>query len=143
MPSPVPGSLEEASQRFREFLRSQGWPDEVQWLIPGAVLASKRGHCWINSRKVEGGMALARETYQQGVTQGLGISIEALCQTDSVTFAYVFVPTDQDEAERLLITGLKLSVPLTAQRARVVKNSCWWWALRRLHELPIETFPTR
>jgi hypothetical protein len=109
---PVPDSLDDAFLRFREFLRLQGWPDRMQWLTAGTVLFSKKGHYWIKSRKVGEGMTLARETYQQGVSRGLGISIEALCQTDSVTFAYVFVPTDQDEAERMLIRGLKLSVPL-------------------------------
>ena len=141
--SPVPDPLEEAALRFREFLRTQGWPDQVQWLTAGTALFSKKGHYWINSRKVDEGVAYARETYQQGVKRGLGISIEALCKTEAVTFAYVFVPTDRAEAERLLISGLKLSVPLNPEPARVVGNVFWWWILRRLKELPIDTFPTR
>lgn len=140
---PIPDSFEEASLRFREFLRSQGWPDQVQWLTAGTVLFSKKRHYWINSRKIDEGMILARETYQQGVKRGLGIGIEALCQTDSATFAYVFAPTDQDEAQRLLISGLKLSVPLDSPPAKLVVNPLRWWVLHWLHELPIETFPIR
>ncbi len=140
---PIPDSLEEATLRFREFLRGRGWPDQVQWLTAKTALLSRRGHYWINSRKVKEGMDLARETYHQGVTQGLGISLEALCNSGSVTFAYILVPTDREEAERLLIAGLKLSVPVNPHGARVVKNSFLWWILHSLHELPIDTFPIR
>lgn len=139
----VPDSIEEASLRFREFLRRQGWPDQVQWLATGTALYSKKGYYWIKARKVEESMALARETYQQGVTRGLGIGLEALCNSGAVTYAYVFVPADRDEAERLLMLPLKLSVPLNPHPARVVKSSFLWWILHRLRKLPFDTFPTR
>jgi hypothetical protein len=143
VPFSVPGSLEDAMPRFRDFLRAQGWPDRVQWLTAGTVLCSKKGHYWINCRKPDEGRTFAHETYQQGVRRGLGISIEALCKTDAVTFAYIFAPTDQDEAERMLISGLKLSVPLNFQRAQMVANPFRWWVLHWLHDLPIDTFPMR
>ena len=85
VPSPVPDSLEEATLRFGEFLRAQGWPDKVQWLAPKRALFRKKGHYWINSRKVDEGVTFARETYQQGIKRGLGISIEALCKTKTLT----------------------------------------------------------
>ena len=116
-------SLEEAIPGFREFLQGQGWPDQVQWLASGTVLPSKKGYYWIKSRKSEEGMNVARETYQEGVVLGLGISLEALCNSGSLTFAYVLRPVDRDEAERLFIRDLKLSVPLNPQPARVVKSS--------------------
>ncbi len=140
---PIPDSLEEAIPRFREFLRGQGWPDQVQWLASGTVLPSKKGYYWIKSRKSEEGINVARETYQEGVVLGLGISLEALCNSGSVTFAYVLRPVDRDEAERLFIRDLKLSLPLNPQPARVVKSSLLWSILNWLYELPFDTFPIR
>ena len=138
----VPGSLEEASLRFREFLRSQGWPDQVQWLSTGRVILSSKGQCWINARSVDDGATLALKTYQEGVMRGLGISIEAFCKSDTVTFAYVVVPADQIAAEQMLIGGLKLSVPVNPQQARVVESSFLWWVLGRLNTMPIDKFCT-
>lgn len=96
----VPGSLEEASMRFRGFLRQLGWPDHVHWVARENVLINKKGECWIKGWSSEMSETLARDTYMEGVKRGLGISLAALSKTETATFAYVYVPTHHQEAER-------------------------------------------
>jgi hypothetical protein len=141
-PPSIPNSLEEATVRFREFLRTHGWPDQVQWVSERSFLIGKKGEYWIKPWTNDETLAMTRDKYLEGVKRGLGISISALCRTKSVTFAYVFAPTDREEAARLLIGDLKLSVPVDPCPARLAGNSFLWWFLRCLYQTHTDRFIT-
>lgn len=136
----IPNSLEEASVRFREFLRQLGWPTQVHWVARENVLINKKSEYWMKGWSGEMSEALARDTYMEGVKRKLGSSLTALSKTETATFAYVYVPTDHQEAARLLISGLKLSAPTSPRRARVAGNPLLWWALRRLYQKHTDQF---
>jgi hypothetical protein len=139
---PIPGSFDEAIAGFREFLRAQGLPDQIRWVTQRSVLISSRGFYWIKFQNIADDLAIAHETYVKGINRGMGISINALCKTEANTFAYIFVPEDQEEAERLLIGGLKLSVPINIPKAKLIDNPFAWWALQRMYKMPIELSQT-
>ena len=120
--------------RFRKFLIAQGWPDQVLWISREDLLFDKKGVYWIKSGSGNDPLTVARKIYLEGVNRGLGISLAALCKSKTVTYAYVFVPTDHDEAARLLIGGLKLSISLNPRKARMVGNPLFWWVLRCLYQ---------
>lgn len=128
--------------RFRKFLNTQSWPNQVHWVSKENLLIAKKGDYWIKSVPGDDALTIAREIYMEGVKRELGISLATLCKSKTVTYAYVFVPTDHDEAARLLIGGLKLSIPLNARKARMVGNARFWWVLRCLYQKHTARFIT-
>jgi hypothetical protein len=125
----IPGTPDEAVVRFRVFLRENGWPEQVHWITRESVLISKKCEYWIKARPNHETQSILRATYLEGVKRELGISMAALCKIEASTFAYVFIPADQEEAERLMIDGLKLSTPASSRTAYLAKNSFVWWLL--------------
>jgi len=125
-----PKTLEEAKQKFRGFLRSQNYPEAICWLIPGDVLASAGPQYWV--RKSGAGAEQYRANrYAQGVDRNLGILVEAVCATETETFASVFIPEDDADAQhRLMGPLLKLSCPVQRHSTTEVTNPLYWLWLR-------------
>lgn len=136
--SDPPKTLEGAEQRFRGFLRSQNYPEAVCWLIPGDVLASAGPHYWVRKRGTEAKHYTATR-YAKGVDRNLGILLEAVCATETETFASVFIPEDDADAQyHLMGTLLKLSCPVERQSTTAITNPLRWlwlqWRYGRLSD---------
>lgn len=130
-PNP-PKTLKEAEEKFRAFLRRENYPDAICWLIPGDVVVSAGPHYRVRKRgaKAEEYAALL---YTEGVSRNLGILLEAICATEAETFASVFVPEDDEDAQRHLMGPvLKLSCPVKRHLTTAITNPlCWRWLSRR------------
>jgi hypothetical protein len=87
----LPKTLKEAEQKFTDFLVRQNYPDTVCWLIPGDVAVNIGPHYWVRKRSAEAARYAALR-YAEGVDRNLGILLEAICATETETFASVFVP---------------------------------------------------
>jgi hypothetical protein len=73
----------------------------------------------------------ASKLYQAGLQRGLGISLKAICATDSFTFATIFIPVDEADAMNHLVgRGLKLSCPATLVPASTVRNPFQWLLIK-------------
>ena len=116
-----PRSFAEAEVRFGQFLASNGYPATIGWLKSDHVLVDTPSQRWVD----RGAKALddAKLRYAEGLRRNLGIALYAICATDKVTFASVFVPEDDVDAQyRLMSRGLKLSCPTSRLSASVITN---------------------
>ena len=128
-PDPPP-TLEEAEDRFSAFLASQSYPKTVCWLRQGDVLVDKKRHFWIRVDLGQGAKAAAQR-YSQGLERKLGVELRVICATEAQTFATVFVPQDDLDAQyRLIARGLKLSCPVERYPTSTIRNPLKWLALR-------------
>jgi hypothetical protein len=128
-PDPPP-TLEAALERFSAFLASQGYPKTVCWLRPVDVLVDEERHGWLKQHKAHAAKDAARR-YSQGLDRNLGIELRAICATETQTFAIIFVPQGEVDAEyRLMGLGLKLSCPVERYATAIIKNPLRWLALR-------------
>lgn len=119
-----------AERKFSDFLRSQNYPQKICWLMPGDVLVNKERHYWVRDRKAKSAQCAARR-YAEGIHRNLGILLEAVCSTETETFASVFVPDDDVEAQyHLMGRGLKLSCPVERYPTTATTNPLHWLLLR-------------
>jgi hypothetical protein len=112
----------EARRRFADCLRSQGWPEAIQWVGAGDVQRVSPSEIVVYLRADDDGTAEAERLFERGRRAGLGVMLDAVCTWGDVTCATVSSPRDEREGEleRCPPAGLKLSVavPRLAGTAR-------------------------
>src|SRR4051812_29793615 len=113
-------SFEQAVERLRFFLKSDGLPDVIVWVHPNSVVLV-RDIFFISSAPSDGAWEWARSQYQLGCDRGIGVELGALCQIKGAVCCFVYLPQDEDEAVRhLMPDGLKLIHPVPVPDAQVV-----------------------
>jgi len=128
--SDPPETLAAAVEKFKNFLASQGYPDTIRWLMRENVLVDRQGRFWVRDCETKA-LQHANLRYLEGVGGNLGIALQAVCATDSETFASVFVPSDDmDRQYNLMGRGLKLSCRTPKMSASIVTNPVRWWILQ-------------
>jgi len=131
-----PRTLLAAEEKFRTFLATQDYPTTICWLMPGDVVADRNRHLWVRKRGTEG-TRYATLQYSVGVERNCGVELEAVCATETETFASVFVPEDDVDAQRHLMGRcLKLTCRVERFATSAVTNPLkwrllWWWNARR------------
>lgn len=137
-----PQTLSAAEDKFRTFLETQNYPKAICWLMPGDVVVDIHRHYWVRKREAEG-TKYAAQRYSEGLERKLGVMLQAICATESETFASVFVPEDNLDAQyRLIGRGLKLLCPAERYSTSTVTNPLkwrllWWRNGQRSKELEV------
>jgi hypothetical protein len=125
----LPATLSGAEEKFRTFLASQNYPKVISWTMPGDVVVDAKRNYWVRTRSAKNaGHAALR--YTQGLERRFGIMLKAVCATETVTFAFVFVPIDEADAQRHFMgRGLKFSCPVERYTTSAVTNPLKWKVL--------------
>jgi hypothetical protein len=132
-----PQTFEEAVSRFQEFLHQNGWSTNLVWVEPTDLLLSGRGAMYVKLPVPAENLIHARERFTSGMSNGLGILFDTICELKNATCCYVWAPKDQTEqGYHLMGRGLKLTV--LADRARrtgkPVVRQLYWRLLQRRHK---------
>ena len=126
---PPPHTLSAAEEKFRMFLAAQNYPKAICWLMPGDVVVDTNRNYWVRKRDVEG-KRYAALRYSVGLERNFGVKLQAICATESETFASVFVPDDASDAQHhLMPCGLKFSCPIEKCSTSTVTNLLKWKVL--------------
>ena len=132
--SDPPETLAATVEKFSKFLAALGYPDRIRLVRRDNILVDEQGWFW---RRECGAKALedASLRYSQGICRNLGVALQAACATDSKTFASVYVPMDDLDAQyHLMGRGLKLSCPTSRRSASIVTNPLRWLILELRHK---------
>jgi hypothetical protein len=110
-PQPDYPSFDQAEDRFRAFVQSQGLTERFVYVTTDDLVVL--GSRWFVRRlDPDRARTTARETYDEAVRQGRGVSLTAHCLLNGSLCVHVHGPIDDDEAERLMYpNGLKISIP--------------------------------
>lgn len=135
----------ESKEIFQEFLSEQKISPDLLWVFQEDVLLRKDAVLVkvFNPNKNED---LAEELYEIGRKRNLGICFHAFALLDSRPCCYIQLPSDQDEAERLLIGSsyLKCSIRNPLLKAKPLANTVMWNVHKisygSFQELPSKTF---
>ena len=112
-------SFEESVTRFQKFLKEVSYPTTVVWVKQDDVILTDKHLIYIKQCIPQKNESDAQRTYGLGMNRQLGVLFGALCSTDEVTYAYVWVPTDELDAQRALMPrDLKLSAATGTDRIR-------------------------
>lgn len=133
MDHPLVPNFYSAAAEFTKFVVKQGYPPNLLWAIPEDVVIRKWNGAWtyfVWKGDPTERERRARKEYQSAISRNVGLALEAHCKTDRWAICRVFVPADEDEAERLMIpqTGIKHSAVNDPQPAILVERK-WWWSI--------------
>ncbi len=130
----LPPNLDIATEKFRDFLRRTGFPEQVRWVTCHDLILRPEAKAFIRARDWDTTLGHARAVYAEAVRNGYAIAIEAWAATDTSTYAEVWAIKDDAEAEYLMMrSGLvKYGVPATRVSA-VEVNSLRWAYLNWRH----------
>ena len=137
-----PETLSAAEEKFRTFLATQNYPQLICWLLPGDVVVDTNRHYWVRKREAEATRHAALR-YTEGLERNLGVMLQAICATEAETFASVFVPEDDLDAQyHLMGRCLKLSCPVERYSTSTVRNPfkwrlLWWRNGKRSKDLEV------
>jgi hypothetical protein len=124
-----PITLYAAQEKFSHFLASQNHPSAICWVERSEVLVDTKRRYWVRPRQ---SMTTRRAAlrYAEGLERNLGIELRAMCATETETFASVFIPEDERDAQyHLMGGGLKLSCPIERYSTSVIRNPFRWLTL--------------
>jgi len=106
------------------------------WVRPQDVLWTGRRQILVRVPVPTGNEVLARDAFREGVANKLGVLFATVCEMDGVTCCHAWVPADEDEAARSLMSeGLKFSVTTGESRlyGKAIKNRMVWFWLQLKH----------
>ncbi len=135
-----PPMFEAAELKLSTFISSQNYPDTIYWVTSADLLIDAKRHFWIRLRPEAKEHAALK--YAEGIDNKLGIELRVICATDRETFASVFIPkSDVDAQYHLIGSALKLTCPMKRHSTSVVRNRlkwlflCWWRRQVNVQEL--------
>ena len=112
-----PQSFEEAVSQFQEFLRKNGWSTNLIWVEPTDLLLTGSPAIYVRLPVPAENLALAHKRFALGMSNGLGILFDTICELKNASCCFAWVPKNPTEqADHLMGRGLKLSAP--ADRSR-------------------------
>lgn len=126
-----------AASEFTTFIVKEGYPPNLLWVKSADVVVRNWNGAWTNfvwKGDPSEGERSARKTYQSAVSRDVGVALEAHCMADRWAICRVFVPIDQDQAERLMIpqTGVKYTAVNEPRPTILVERKLWWHILKWL-----------
>ena len=136
----MPGTFEEGVNRFCEFLQNNGYAKRVMWAGRDDVVWS-RIQLWVREYSDSRTWDARCKRYSKGVACGLGVGLEAVASTKDATVAFVLLPKDRDEMQRMMPHGgLKLSALVAPPRSQRVPNPLRWVVLCRWFRKSTQAF---
>jgi len=126
-------TFEASVHEMSRLLAEEAYPSRVMWLQPGHVVYYRR-QWYVHVPNTMLTAMVARSYFRAGFDQGLGLTVDAICQLDGTTCCSVFVPENVAQARRLGLDkdDVRMSVLLEPLVARRVKNPLYWAVLRWL-----------
>jgi hypothetical protein len=126
--------FEETISTFCGFLENHGLPRKIIWVAPEHTIFL--GREW----KIFKGEGIKesdiRAKYQAARGYPFGVRFGVLCTDDVTSYCYLYIPTDEIDAEyKLLANGyVKLSVPYDVSHATPINKGigALWYQLREL-----------
>src|SRR5258708_6907092 len=111
-----------AVQSFQEFLRSQDWPDAVQWVFRDDILV--RGTRVLAGPASEEQVVLSKRVFEAGRAKGL-VELVGIAASPGAVLATVWYPKQEDEEVQGWSRGFKLSVRDRLPRATIMPSIAW------------------
>ena len=128
------GTFEAAVTRYQDFLASNGYPRAVRWVTESDVLVCNRPLVYIKVPVPAENEREARRSFATGTDEKRGVLFETLGCDQETTYAFAWVPRDDDEAIRhMMPDGIKLSVRTRQLPARAINSRLRWRYLRWKH----------
>jgi hypothetical protein len=123
----TPLTLAAGAEQFSTFLSANAYPENIRWVTRHQITLGNDNMYYVSFDGAEEGQIEAERRYEEGLTRGLGILLQAICCTTDATIASVYFPSDTEDAQqRRMLPGLKLSCPTSRVLASFVTDNEHW-----------------
>jgi hypothetical protein len=124
-------SVSQTDTRFKKFLATNLYPQTISWVFPNDVVITAPNEYAVRNPRGTA-QKFAEQKYAEGLAKAAGIELRAICANGDWTFATIFVPADDTDAQyHFMGTGLKLSCPTERMSVTIVRNPLKWLFLSR------------
>lgn len=120
-------SFAESKKIFQDFLSDQQISSDLLWVFQEDVILRK-DEVFVKTLHLNENENIAERLYEIGRKRNLGVCFHAFALLGSRPCCYIQLPSDQDEAERLLIGNsyLKCSIRNPLMKAKTSTNVVMW-----------------
>ena len=127
-------SFAEAIDSFGEFLSSQGLSPDLRWVFREDVIF-RRGRIFIKTPLPADNESRAEACYELGRKRDYGVVLQAFCLLESRPCCYIVLPTDDTDAEHMLVSNVavKYLIRTDLVEAEPISNPLKWLVLRLLN----------
>lgn len=127
--------FDQAVLRFKDFLAHRGFSPNVVWIQPSDVVLTSDRRIFVCHTEQESAAIAARNTFEQGHDEGIGVVLKGLFPKKDATYSFVWFPRDRSEAEDEMVSpGVKLQVNISETfKPVIIRNRERWQALSRRH----------
>jgi hypothetical protein len=138
MPPDAAPNFQQAVARFRDFLRTNNYSDDIIWVTADDVLLTGKRLAYIRIPFPADNLQKVGRTYDEGVAQGRGLLMSTLCRMYGSTCCYLWFPRAAGEVPQGVWPadgGLKLSARASVSTpiCRPIRNRILWGFLKRWH----------
>ncbi len=121
-------NYQSAQRQLREFLESRSLSPNVAWVFAEDI-ACVNNRLLVHFPLPAKNESAVRALVESAKAQELGVELKVMGRTAECTFCCAIAPADTDEAERMMINGLKLSLPERLPTTITVSGwAAWAWA---------------
>ena len=138
MTSTKPRDFDAAVLRFSAFLKANNYSENIVWVMPEDVLLTGKRFLYVRvpiSAENEGRI---RRMYDEGMTQGKGLSMGTVCRMNQSTYCYLWFPKSEEEIPKGIWPtdgDLKLSAreKSSSLAGRPIRDRILWMLLKLWH----------
>ncbi len=120
-------SFDEAQSHLIDFLSPIAACTKVCWVFREDFYSQGAHKVVAPRRMLSSNSALAKHVYEQGARAGHGVNLHAAFVHDDCAYCWVHVPQDEEDAQRCMISGLKLSCRVPLPGVAQVGAVSWLW----------------
>ncbi len=127
--------FDQAVLRFKDFLAHRGFSPNVVWIEPSDVVLTGDRRLFVYHTEQESAAIAARNTFEQGLAEGIGVVLKGLFPKTNATYSFVWFPRDPAEAEHEMVSpGVKLQVNISETfKAVIIRSRERWQELSQRH----------
>ena len=138
MPSVTLPDFDNALARFRAFLKQNNCSENVVWVTPEDILLTGKRYLYVRVPIPARNEVKIRHMYDEGVAQGRGLLMGAVCRMNQSTYCYLWFPKSVEEVPQGIWPtngDLKLSATekSSSLAGRPINHRVLWMLLKLWH----------
>lgn len=115
-----------SEERLRSFLVKHGYSRDIIWTFAENYLWDRILYLNVNEIDISRNRDLSKEVCNNSIKYPFGIELSLVTICDDLSMCSIFSPHTELEAESMMISGVKLMIPVRLPPCRRISNRDEW-----------------